>query len=162
MLAAPLNQNWVGYSIYSNAPIAGEYLDFAQSWSSQFQENVQNVALKFSQFVKKTIPSHETLWILYPSENSWLTSIASTQLYGYACFHCQDMRQPITNSSQLKDLKAYVKELSLRKNVIVLSPTKLYGKTEIFSDRRDKLILVANTTIADGNLKLFVYRFLSN
>jgi hypothetical protein len=159
LILAPLNETWNMFTIRSNGPLSGEYIDFARSWKSSFQEDVQNIALQFSKYVYQKVPADESLWIVYPSDYGWMTSISSTQLYGYSCFHCTDSSPPIKGLTELSNLNEFAGELEQRKHILVLSPVVL--RNGAFSSSNSKGIIQLNhvEVFHSNSLNLFLYDY---
>jgi len=162
LILSPLNQTWQGFNLKTGQLIDGEYLDFKKSWNSSYQEDVQNLALDFSKYVKESLPKGESLWVVYPQEVSWLTSIASTQLYGYSCFHCADAEPRIKTVNDLSQLSKYQEELSLRSYTLVLVPEYLSFQEDTFFKESKNTALVTGKFFNTRTVSLTVFLYRTN
>jgi len=160
LILSPLNQTWQGFNLRTGQLIDGEYLDFKKSWNLSYQEDVQDLAFEFSKFVKQNLPKGESLWVVYPQEVSWLTSIASTQLYGYSCFHCADLEPRIKTVSDLSKLSKFQDEFSSRSYTLVIVPKYVISYKDTFFKETKNIALVTGKSFSTPTVRLtaFLYR----
>jgi hypothetical protein len=159
MMLSPLNETWTGFNLHTNQSLRGEYIDYISSWKSSFQGDVQNIAYDFARLVKSKIPPGKSLWVVYPNDASWLTSIASTQLYGYACFHCTDPKPAVKNLSDLSNLVLQIEEIGTRDFTYVISPTPLIASPNSLFKGSEGVSFESYTVLRSGQLVLNVYLY---
>jgi hypothetical protein len=158
---APINQTWGGFIFQTKQPLAGEYIDFAASWKNSYQEDVQSLALKFARYVQQKVPKESSLWVVYPNEKSWLTSIVSTQQYGYSCFHCTEVPPKIKNNSDLLAVEKYSNELALRSYTVIMTDEPIIKGSRNLFQQSKQLQLVGHRIFKEKTVNLYVYLYKS-
>jgi hypothetical protein len=159
MYLAPFTQAWSSFSLNSQTEIAGEYQDYRDGWNSRHQEDVQLISRDFAKYVRSSFETGESFWLVYPSSTPWLTSVASTQLYGYTCFHCADANPLIKNQHDLISIGQYRDEIKLRPNVIFLTTKKITEIELLTISGGIKMKLSDFQKIQAKNTKLYIYKF---
>lgn len=122
----PITQAWGSFSLSTKAHASpnGEYREFLNSMNSGTWVDQQNFATFIAKLIKNSLPPTYYGWTIYPNSPEWLGGIDATQLWGYSCYRCMNLKGLPTTRTYPPFTQNDIVELRKRDYILIFDVSK--------------------------------------
>lgn len=158
LLPLSLSSKSFFFDFRGTTAVQGEYVDYLSTMPNIEQRDSRELAAKFAKAIKNDFPGASYGWTIYPQTPSWLGAIDATQLWGYSCYKCMDIRGYQIERTYRPFSKIDTSELSKRDYIVMfdLDQKELEKTHQELLNVSPEFKVTKELVHASGKLNLYV------